>query len=180
MRHGKTRYQEEGLNKIYPRNSLTSIPLSQNGKEEIKKKAKELKEKIDIIYSSDFLRTRQTAQLMAKELNVEVKLKKEFRDIDLGSFHGKNKREFKERFSFLKDFSVAPEGGESYEDLERRALRGVLEIEKNHQGENILIISHGDTLLFLEKIIKGLKKEEVKEIKETGKGFLPGEIRKLS
>ena len=59
LRHGETRYQAEKLDVLYTKDENPDLPITENGKEKIRIVAKELKNKgIDLIYSSDYFRTR--------------------------------------------------------------------------------------------------------------------------
>lgn len=50
--------------------------------------------KIDIIYSSDLKRAVETAQIIGKELNLNVSPDKRLREIDFGPWEGKKTRIF--------------------------------------------------------------------------------------
>jgi len=39
LRHGETRYQAEGLDILYPKNENPDLPITEHGKEQIKKVA---------------------------------------------------------------------------------------------------------------------------------------------
>ena len=69
LRHGQTIYQVKKRKMIYPWPEINPIKLTKKGEKQIKKVAKILKnKKIDLIYSSDIYRTKQTARIVAKEL----------------------------------------------------------------------------------------------------------------
>ena len=74
LRHGKTIYQKQKKKSIYPSISKQgSIGLITESKRRLKKIAKRIKkEKIDLIYSSDIFRARQTAEIVAKELGLKI------------------------------------------------------------------------------------------------------------
>ena len=71
LRHGETIYQTEKKKMMYPWPESEPVLLTKNGLSQIKKVAKSLKnKKIDLIYSSDASRTRQTAEIVARELEI--------------------------------------------------------------------------------------------------------------
>jgi len=68
VRHGES---EGNKNRIH---QDKDVPLSREGKRQARVLAKRLKEKgIEIIYSSPYLRAKQTAKIIAEKLNVPIK-----------------------------------------------------------------------------------------------------------
>ncbi len=184
LRHGETVYQTRKRGIVYPWPENSLVKLTERGKTQIKRAAKVLKaKKIDIIYSSDTFRTRQTAEIVAKEVGLKVIFDPRLRDINLGIYHGRKKEEFYRDFQRdnPKRFSKRPKGGESWNDLKRRMKDFIRSVDKKHTNKNILIISHGDPLWLLEKaVVKGLNNQELLgEISLNKKYIQPGEVRKL-
>jgi len=151
LRHGQTIYQTKKKKFIYPWPDNPPVSLTQKGKAQIKRAAKKLKkENINLIYSSDIFRTRQTADIVAKTLGLGINFDKRLRDINLGIYHGKIGSEFYKHFPFsIKRFNQRPSKGESWNDVKRRMLRFIKKIDKKYNNKNILIISHGDPLWLL-------------------------------
>jgi len=96
LRHGKTIHQAEKKDIIYnyPDDNPTCILLEQ-GVKEVQLAGEMLKGKnIDLIFSSDLLRTRQTVKIVAELINYNLEkivYDKRLRDINWGIFGGKNK-----------------------------------------------------------------------------------------
>lgn len=151
LRHGDTVYQNRKRNISYPKEENYQIPLSKEGEKQIKRVAKELKNKnIDLIFCSPFLRTRQTAEIVSQEIKKEIIVDKRLVDIDLGVFHGKEKKQFYNQFPRLYDrFYHSPPNGESGLDILKRMLSFMKEVEKKYERKTILIVSHGDPLWWL-------------------------------
>jgi len=162
LRHGQTIYQKEEREILYKASEHFELELTEEGKKQIEAAAKILKgKKIDAIFSSDFLRTRQTAGIVLKELGLEPVFDERLRDINMGDFHGRSFLEYKKYFKDKKErFKKRTPGGENWEDVIKRLKAVIKDIEKEHEDKNILIISHGDPLWLLAGIIKGFKKEE--------------------
>jgi broad specificity phosphatase PhoE len=158
LRHGQTIYQTKKKDLIYPPPELDHIPLTKIGKKQIEEVAKKLKkEKIDFIYSSDMLRTRQTAEIVAKNLGIKkINFSERLRDINMGVYHGRKKEEYYFHFPRFskKRFLKAPKNGESWTKAQKRMLDFLKEIDKKHKGKKFLIISHGDPLWLLEGGVK--------------------------
>ena len=92
---------------------------------------------------------------MAKFLDCKINFDKRLRDINLGIYHGRLKKEFYNDFPDpIKRFSNGPKKGESWNDLKKRVKSFLKEIEKKYKNKRILIVSHGDTLWMLEGILK--------------------------
>jgi len=172
LRHGQTAYQAKKKKIFYDWPGLSSFPLTEKGKKKIKKAAKKLKnKKIDLIYASDTLRARQTAEIVAKELGLKINFDQRLRDINLGIYQGREKKEF------LKDFPVSSArfekkvpGGESWSDIKKRVIDFIKDVESKNKGKTILIVSHGDPLWLLEGAMKGLSNQELLE--EHKKNFI--------
>jgi len=182
LRHGQTIHQtkKRGIVYYWPDDS-PPVRLTKKGKEQIEKATKILKnKKIDLIFSSDIFRTRQTAGIVAKELGLQVKYDKRLRDINWGIFQGKKSKEAWAYYSNPKEkFYKAPPLGENWNECKKRMLNVLKEIEKKYKNKTILIISHGDPLWLLEGAVKKIKKDELLKQKVSDNYIKVGEIRKL-
>ncbi len=167
LRHGQCSANVEGICSYA---SGYEVNLTDLGKEEVRNAAEELRGKnIDLIYTSPFLRTKESAKIIADALNLpHVNIIEDERLVDLnaGIFEGKT---WKEYFKFFEDkdrFNEPVPGGESVLDVKRRVGEFIYEINKNLKGKNVLIVAHGVTLWMLESIAKGATEEEMKLIRE--------------
>lgn len=171
IRHGQTIYQAKGWNIFYPDDNILS--LTKKGEQQIRVVAKKLKNKdIDFIYSSDFKRTKQTANIITKELGLKVQFDKRLRDVEVGIWKGKTGDEFYQVFSKKQRFSKRPKNGESWRDTKKRLKDFIKDIEKKHKNKTILIISHADPIWLMNGIFKGLTEKELLEKRYTGPGGL--------
>lgn len=181
LRHGETIYQTKKKEFVYSLDTA-QIGLTKSGKKKIKAQAKKLKKKkIDLIFASDFFRTRQTSEIVAKELGLKVNFNSRLRDINLGVYHGRAKKEFYRDFprEAKKRFYRSPLKGESWNDVKKRVLNFMKEIDKKYKNKRILIVSHGDPLWLLEGIVKRLNNNQLlKQIFEK-KYIKTGELRHL-
>ena len=166
LRHGQNNHQVEQGNIIYywpdgnPPYYLTDL-----GKEESKKAGETLKkERIDCILSSDLLRCRETAKIVAEEIGHDkekIIYDTRLRDLNWGAFGGKTREEYWSFYNndHMKAFEIPAPEGESWNQCRERAIRVLNEIEEEFQNKNILIVSHGDTLWLLEGYIKDMDNE---------------------
>jgi broad specificity phosphatase PhoE len=181
LRHGQNVYQADKPGTMYPFPESSPIVLTEKGIKEVEDSAKKLKkENIDLIFSSDILRTRQTSKIVSKEVGVEVKLDKRLRDTNFGSFGDKKREEYLGYFSGNKErFVKAVPKGESWNDVESRVKDFLNEIENKYKGKKILLVSHGDTLWLFEGLVKEINKDDL--LKDRDQICLKtGELRKIN
>ncbi|MBU4204724.1 histidine phosphatase family protein [Patescibacteria group bacterium] len=118
--------------------------------------------RIDLIFSSDYLRTRQTTDIVAKKLKIkDIQFDKRLRDINIGVLHGKHISAYKKFFNDESQrFKITPDNGESWNDVRNRVKEFIEEIDKKYKDKNILIVSHGDPLWFLAGVLNGFQTDE--------------------
>ena len=184
LRHGESTHQIEKPDTVYhwPEDKPPA-PLTDTGRNQIKEKARYLKnKKIDLIFSSDVLRTRQTAEIVAKELGLEVKRDVRLRDINWGIYQGKP---MKGAWAYYKHnmeerFRKASPGGESWSEVQQRMIEFIKEVERKYNQKNILIVSHGDPLWLLESWFQGLSKQELLKQRREGCPIKIGDLKELN
>jgi len=178
LRHGEARSNKDDFVSSWPEKKYNPITLE--GKKQIQKIIPVLKkEKIDLIFSSDLLRTAQTAKMVAKNLCLKINFDKRLREISFGVLNGKKEEEWDIFFGTrLNRFVKRPLNGENYRDIRKRLVRFLREVEKKYENKNILIISHGAILFSLQVIIMGLREEDEKK---DGRRFKlsPGEFKEI-
>ena len=132
LRHGQTNYQLKPEKIFYPWPESSPILLTKKGEKQIAAAAEKLKPKrIDLIYSSDITRTRQSAEIVAQELKVKVILDKRLREINVGIFRGRRTKEYRRYFSSPEEgFWKIPPQGENLRDCQRRMFNFLKEIDK--------------------------------------------------
>jgi broad specificity phosphatase PhoE len=155
-------------------------PLTRHGKEMILVSAEILKDKhIDVIFASDLLRTKQTAQIVGKELNIMPKFDTRLREVGFGAI---NSRPLEELFylGFEKQrLKHSQKRSESYESVLKRVYGFLKDIDKKYQGKTILIVSHQCPLWILENKVKGFSLAKGLKMSPEEKRIDKGEIRKL-
>lgn len=182
LRHGETIYLTKKKDFTYPRPDKPPVKLTKRGEKQVKIITKKLRNlKINLIFSSDFFRTRQTAKMVAKELELKVLFDKRLRDINLGVYQNRPKKEFYRDFPNPGErFFKRPEKGENWSGCQKRMINFLKEIDKKYKNKKILIVSHGDPLWLLEGAIKDWSREKLIKIKIERKNYIKvGELRKL-
>ena len=155
--------------------------LTDKGREEVKKAAKKLtKKEINLIFSSDLLRTKQTAEILAKELKVQLIFDKKLREFNTGIFNGKETKLFWEYLNKQKNrLEAKPEKGESFMAVRKRMHDFIKEINKKYNNKNILIISHELPLSFLQKTLQGWPLEKILEWRTEKNRIRTGQLRQI-
>jgi isoleucyl-tRNA synthetase len=185
LRHGHSLRNAKNIISSWPEKFHS--PLTKKGEKEVEKTAKKLK-KIDLIFSSDLLRTKQTAQIVSRETGAKIIFDKRIRELDMGELNGKPVKEAgrfwdkEQKLSkvdyYLKRFEVKAPGGENWLDAKKRMYGFLKEINEKYQKKNIVIISHELPLTMLEGAVKGLNRKETIESREKSQ-VKTGECRKL-
>jgi isoleucyl-tRNA synthetase len=166
MRHGEA---ESNVKRIINSDIKNNhIKITEKGKKDVVKTAKKFKkEKIDLIFASDFLRTKETAEIMANEIGFEkskIIYDERIRELNVGSFDNRRIDEYRNYFTtLLERFEKASPNGENLNQLKKRGMDFLQEIDKKFQNKNILIVGHLDPLWMMFVGAQGLNNEEALE-----------------
>lgn len=179
LRHGEARSNKEEF--VSSWSEKAHNPLTEKGIEQVKKIVPKIKrENIDLIFSSDLLRTKQTSQIVAKELGLKINFDKRIRELSAGIFNGKSAKEWNAYFvSRAEKFTKRAPGAENRRDIKKRLVDFIKDIGKEYKNKNILIVSHEDPLIILQGAVKGFSEEEMLRDKWRKLRIKTGEYRKL-
>ncbi|MFB6212898.1 MAG: class I tRNA ligase family protein [Candidatus Magasanikbacteria bacterium] len=174
MRHGEAESNKNDKINSDPKNR-DLVSLTKRGENQIKEAASNLSNKgIDKIITSDFERTKQTAEIVAEELGIDFEVDERLRETDTGVFDGESTEKYHNFFDDLSQkFEERPPEGENLKELLQRVWSLVEELEEKESDKNILIVSHEYPIWMLETAFKGWSKEtSVSEKKKRGDDFL--------
>jgi isoleucyl-tRNA synthetase len=143
MRHGTT---DHNVKKVISSVKDSTIGLNDEGRVEAQKAGKNLaSKKITKIYTSPFLRTIETARIVADEIGFSSEAIVEderLREFDFGELdEGPLERFFE--FRDTHEFTDEVPGGESDQKAKNRFGDFLYEMERTHSNETILIVTHG-------------------------------------
>lgn len=158
------------------------IDITETGIEEAKEAGLALKgERIDIAFTSALIRAQHTLSIILNEIgnpDIPVVKDKALNERSYGNLEGLNKAETALKYGdeqvhiWRRSFDVVPPGGESLKDTYNRVIpyfesqiRPLLK-----QGENVLIVAHGNSLRALIMYLEHLSPEEILE-REIATGF---------
>lgn len=133
------------------------------------------KQKIDLIFSSDFLRTKQTAEAAAEKLGLDknkIIFDVRLREIDGGVLNGQSNEKFREFGTLEEKFTKAPEGGETLNQVKSRVSEFLYETDKKYQEKNILIVGHEFPLWLLSAGAQALNEAGSIALRKDKKYFL--------
>ena len=152
LRHGQSVWNKE--NKF---TGLIDVELSEQGKLEAFNAGKILRNyKFDAIFSSQLMRTIQTAEIIQNNQSNKIEIQKfsVFQERDYGDLTGKNKTELKNEYGeqqvkiWRRSYLQGPPGGESLQDVSNRVGPSyddyILPLLK--EGKNVLLVAHGNSL----------------------------------
>ena len=138
--------------------------------------------KIDLIFASSFLRTKQTAEIIADVIGFDkskIIYDKRLWELNTGEFSGGPVRRYWEFFTSLEErFTKKSPGGESHTEVKNRVMDFLYETDSKYNGKNILIVSHGDPIWMMIVGAAGATPEEAVKIRE-GEYLSPSDIREL-
>jgi ribonuclease H / adenosylcobalamin/alpha-ribazole phosphatase len=151
LRHGRTEHTPE--RRYSGRNDL---PLSLTGRAEAEAAATRAAGLgIEAVVASPLRRTRETAEIVARELGLPVVLDDDLVELDFGDLEGLTFDEALAKHPlatrrFMSDVTVAAPGGESIIDLSARVARARGRVLARHAGRSVLVVSHATPIkLFL-------------------------------
>ncbi|MFH0887023.1 MAG: histidine phosphatase family protein [bacterium] len=145
FRHGET---ESNVAKIYQ--GQGNSKLTQKGVEQAQSLASFFKnEDFSAVYSSDLIRSYDTACIFAKPHKLKVAKIENIKERFYGDWEGMTFEEIELKYPaiyrlWLKDPNIAviPKA-ETLSQLQQRGVSAIEDLAKNHVGENISVIAHG-------------------------------------
>lgn len=144
IRHGQTDWNVEGRWQ-----GQADPPLSERGREEARRVARELRQfEFAALYSSDLRRALETAQIIDVRIGMTVIPEPRFREIHLGKWQEMLsvdiEAQYRDEFRRWHDSpsSTHPPGGEDIPALAARVLQAVNEIITRYPNQRVGIVTH--------------------------------------
>ncbi|MBP6888387.1 MAG: class I tRNA ligase family protein [Candidatus Pacebacteria bacterium] len=181
MRHGQS---WSNVNNVLDKGTNPDNHLTEEGMSQATDAALSIKDKgIDIIIASPVLRGKETAEIVGGILGIKVDFDEHLREYDMGIYDGKTRDEyFKSLPGSFVAYDTRVEGGETHEEMMHRSMAAVYDLEKKHEGKNILIVTHGGPARMLFAGAALITEEElIHDDEKEGAKLYPGnaEVRKL-
>ncbi len=149
VRHGQTDWNTGGLTQ-----GQTDIPLNSEGIKQAQNLAKKLRSiKFDAVFSSDLVRAKKTAEIIAREREMAIETTKLLRERRYGKFDGKPWQLMQEfydtwvRLNRKERIKYRPyKSYETDEEIISRFIIFLRETAIRHAGKTVLIVCHGSML----------------------------------
>lgn len=142
IRHGETDWNAAGRLQGH-----TDRPLNEYGRRQAREVAERLAgDGVGVVYASDLARARETAEIIAARLGLEVVLDPDLREKNWGNWEGLTADE-----RLHVEFE-----GESTEEHRERMLRAVERIVAAHPEERVVVVTHGGSLRRIQAAVSGV------------------------
>ncbi len=156
VRHGESKWNLTGTLQGHK-----DSPLTETGIKQAKAMAKKLKPiEFKAIFSSDLVRAKHTAEIIALDKKITIKTSQAIREGSMGKYEGKKYERFRKELKHLieqrnqladKDklrFRL-DEGIETGEDIINRSVSFLKKIAADYLDKTILMVTHGTVLRYL-------------------------------
>ncbi len=157
VRHGQSEWNTQGL----MQGRVSGVPLTKKGVAQARSLAEKFKDiNFAAVFSSDLMRARQTAQIIAFRKKLAVKTARAIRERSFGSYEGVSGEQYEaelrqelDKFHALPDkekfkFSF-PHGIEGVGETVSRVITFIREISVAYPAKNVLMVAHGGNLRLL-------------------------------
>lgn len=155
VRHGETDWNRDGRWQGH-----SDTHLNDAGRDQARQVATQL-DGVDVLYCSDLARARETADIVAATLGLDVRTDARLRERSFGAWEGLTAGEIEERFAEdlaswrLGDGPGAPDA-EPFEAFADRVGGFVDDVVARHPQETVLVIAHGGTIRVIHALATGL------------------------
>lgn len=159
IRHGETDW-----NATLKYQGHLPISLNAQGREQARRVGERLASYgVVALYTSDIVRAAETASIIGELIGLSPMPMPKLREIDVGKWEGLTPDELQQQYpEHMAEFKRDPAntvrlGGESYAQMQARALEALREIEQRHSADDVVVaVSHGGTIRALLCDIIGL------------------------
>ena len=150
MRHGESLANRREIIVSHPSNALHEYGLTNLGAEQVLETALQTRlDKHTIVFSSDFKRARESAEIMCGVIDVELALEIDplLRERDFGEWELKGQKHYETVWqNDLVHADKAPQGVESVIAVANRVAQLIQKLEQRYREQTLLLVGHGDVL----------------------------------
>jgi broad specificity phosphatase PhoE len=155
VRHGETDWNRDGRWQGHSDTHLNDL-----GREQAARLAPELGE-VDVVYSSDLARARETAEILAEPLGLDLRFDPRLRERSFGAWEGRTGPEIEAAFGAAHARWLAGEGAgaddaEPFADFGSRVQNFLRDVLARHPEETVLVVAHGGTIRVIHAVASGL------------------------
>jgi ribonuclease H / adenosylcobalamin/alpha-ribazole phosphatase len=148
VRHGSTRLTAE---KRFSGGVASSNPgLTDEGRAEVREVADwlaPLGEAVETVVTSPVRRTRESAEILAERLDLDLVDDPGLAEMEFGTWDGLTFAEVHEQYpddveAWIGSLDVAPGGGESFREVEKRVAEALRRLLEKYAGKTVIVVSH--------------------------------------
>ena len=155
VRHGETDWNRDGRWQGH-----SDTHLNEAGREQARSVAAEVGE-VDVVYSSDLARARETADIIAEELGVEVHVDARLRERSFGAWEGLTAAEIEADFSdsharWRAGNGAGADDAEPFDAFGARVRAFLADALERHPDETVLVVAHGGSIRVIHALASGL------------------------
>jgi broad specificity phosphatase PhoE len=155
VRHGETDWNRDGRWQGH-----SDTHLNAAGREQARHVGAELGD-VDVVYSSDLARARETAEIIARELGLEVHRDPRLRERSFGGWEGLTADEIEREFAGAHARWRAGEGpgaddAEPFDVFAARVGAFLDDALERHPDETVLVVAHGGSIRVIHALAAGL------------------------
>jgi broad specificity phosphatase PhoE len=171
MRHGESEYNVKKLINIDP---TVDVPMTPHGFSQAREAAAKLIEyDFDVIIHSEFMRTKQTAEIVNEKRGIPMLVDGRLNEANVG-YEGKPDDDY--NMDRIHDpFNYKLKGRENWQDLKVR-VKGFLDWIKEQDYECVLIVAHQWTGSVFYELIHGVSDQEGFDFKMDNCEFFEFEV----
>ncbi|MCH8132999.1 MAG: histidine phosphatase family protein [Myxococcales bacterium] len=148
IRHAESTWNAAGLWQ-----GQADPPLSERGRFQAARLAEALaQERVEILITSDLVRTVETAEIVASRLALEAYRESGLRELDAGSWSGSSRQQIASRDGDLLarfdtgDVDVRAGGGECRREVASRARQVLAQWAAQHAGRRVAVVTHSGVI----------------------------------
>ena len=129
----------------------TDVPLSAEGSAQAERLARRLeREGLDALQTSPLLRTRQTAEAVARRCGIEVEIAPDIVEVDFGDWTGRSFDELEQdgrwrRWNAFRSAGHCP-AGESMAQVQMRFVSHLIRLHEDRPGTRVALVGHADPI----------------------------------
>jgi glucosyl-3-phosphoglycerate phosphatase len=163
-RHGETDWNREGRWQGHSDRSLDDAGRAQAGR----LAAHLARIGIDLLFSSDLARARETAAAVEAATGLEARIDPDLREVDVGGLTGCSRAEVEARDpawfrTWLEGAVTGYPDGETYLDVHRRSVRAFQRVLEGADGGTAAVVCHGGNIRAITLEVVGMGAEHAGE-----------------
>jgi probable phosphoglycerate mutase len=147
VRHGQSTWNAEGRWQ-----GQEDPPLSELGERQAHEAAGRV-DRPDAVWASDLLRAHRTAQVVAARHDLPLRTDERLRERHGGPWQGLTRVEIEAGWPGYLSGSERPDGYETDAEVVARVLEALSDIEREHRGRSVLVVTHGGVVRTVERLL---------------------------